>query len=131
MQHVPGSGRQPYCLLKFWMQACSHHPAWHALPRVLPPLWPSYWPPLIRNRMRLPFCSTLGFRFVSLANNHALDYKGALPETVRALDAAGIAHAGVGERSGAAPAGLLPRGVGALPIQCAVGRPRARTHAGG
>jgi poly-gamma-glutamate synthesis protein (capsule biosynthesis protein) len=38
-----------------------------------------------------------GIDYVSLANNHALDYRApALLETIRRLDAAGIAHAGAG-----------------------------------
>ena len=54
-----------------------------------------------------------GFDFVSLANNHALDYgKAALADTISALDAAGIAHAGAGaDRSAAyAPAIIVRRG---------------------
>lgn len=44
-----------------------------------------------------------GFDFVSLANNHALDYgKAALADTIGALDAAGIGHAGAGPDRGAA-----------------------------
>ena len=44
-----------------------------------------------------------GFDFVSLANNHALDYgKTALADTIASLDAAGIAHAGAGPDRGSA-----------------------------
>lgn len=42
--------------------------------------------------------SALGFDIVSLATNHALDYGAeGMRDTVRALDAAGVAHAGYGE----------------------------------
>jgi poly-gamma-glutamate capsule biosynthesis protein CapA/YwtB (metallophosphatase superfamily) len=41
--------------------------------------------------------SLAGIDYVSLANNHAMDYQApALLETIRRLDAAGIAHAGAG-----------------------------------
>jgi poly-gamma-glutamate capsule biosynthesis protein CapA/YwtB (metallophosphatase superfamily) len=56
---------------------------------------------------------TAGFDFVSLANNHALDYgKTALADTITALDAAGIAHAGAGaDRAAAyAPAIVVRKG---------------------
>lgn len=54
-----------------------------------------------------------GFDFVSLANNHALDYgKTALADTIAALDTAGIAHAGAGPDRGSAyaPAIIVRRG---------------------
>ncbi|KAL4424873.1 hypothetical protein ABPG77_002096 [Micractinium sp. CCAP 211/92] len=48
--------------------------------------------------------------FVSLANNHSLDYKAAgLEETRRVLSAAGIAHAGVGLAPEAAAPAILER----------------------
>jgi len=41
---------------------------------------------------------TLGFTFVSLANNHAIDYGvDGLRQTVQILDLAGLLHAGAGE----------------------------------
>jgi len=47
----------------------------------------------------------LGFQLMSRANNHALDWNLAgMRETSRLLDAAGIVHAGVGERLGEARA---------------------------
>ncbi|MFA5844583.1 MAG: CapA family protein [Coriobacteriia bacterium] len=54
-----------------------------------------------------------GFDFISLANNHVLDYGGiALTDTVSTLDEAGIAHAGAGADSAAArrPALVSRRG---------------------
>ena len=55
-----------------------------------------------------------GIDIVSLANNHALDYgPEGLNDTIRSLDAAGIAHSGAGENEGAArrPAILEVRGL--------------------
>lgn len=44
-----------------------------------------------------------GFDFVSLANNHALDYRrAALTDEIARLDAAGVAHAGAGANRSAA-----------------------------
>jgi poly-gamma-glutamate synthesis protein (capsule biosynthesis protein) len=53
-----------------------------------------------------------GIDYVSLANNHAMDYEApALLETIRRLDAAGIAHAGAGaNRAAAARPALLEAG---------------------
>jgi poly-gamma-glutamate capsule biosynthesis protein CapA/YwtB (metallophosphatase superfamily) len=54
-----------------------------------------------------------GFDLVSLANNHALDYgKTALADTIGALDAAGVAHAGAGPDRGSAyaPAIVVRKG---------------------
>lgn len=56
----------------------------------------------------------LGVDAVTLANNHALDYRaGALLDTLASLDAAGIAHAGAGpdERSARQPATIERAGV--------------------
>lgn len=48
--------------------------------------------------------------FVSLANNHSLDYREAgLAETQRVLRAAGIAHAGAGRAGEAAAPVILER----------------------
>jgi poly-gamma-glutamate capsule biosynthesis protein CapA/YwtB (metallophosphatase superfamily) len=47
----------------------------------------------------------MGFDIVSLANNHTMDYgEGGLRATMRALEDAGIAHAGAGENLGLARA---------------------------
>jgi poly-gamma-glutamate capsule biosynthesis protein CapA/YwtB (metallophosphatase superfamily) len=55
-------------------------------------------------------------RFVSLANNHALDFEtGGLMETIAYLDAAGIAHAGAGSGDAAAAAPAFVR-AGALNV---------------
>jgi poly-gamma-glutamate capsule biosynthesis protein CapA/YwtB (metallophosphatase superfamily) len=49
-----------------------------------------------------------GFDLVSLANNHAMDFGGdGLASTLRALDAAGIVHAGAGDDLAAARAAAL------------------------
>lgn len=55
-----------------------------------------------------------GVDYVSMANNHALDYQApALLETIRRLDGAGIAHAGAGRdaKAAAVPALLRVRGL--------------------
>lgn len=57
-----------------------------------------------------PICRAARFDFVSLANNHSLDYKEAgLLETQQVLRSAGIAFAGVGRAAEAAAPVLLER----------------------
>ena len=63
-----------------------------------------------------------GIDYVSLANNHAMDYEApALLETIRRLDAAGIAHAGAGADPAAAarPAFLEAHGLRIGVVACA------------
>lgn len=58
----------------------------------------------------LPPIRNAGFDFVSLANNHSLDYREAgLAETRRVLHAAGIACAGAGRAEEAAAPAILER----------------------
>lgn len=57
-----------------------------------------------------PHCRAARIEFVSLANNHCLDYKQAgLAETQRCLAAAGISFAGVGPAAVAARPAVLER----------------------
>ena len=60
--------------------------------------------------------------FVSLANNHCLDFKQAgLADTQRTLRAAGIAFAGVGTAAAAAAPALLERGGLRVAVLCYAG----------
>ncbi len=81
-------------------------PTWHA------PLVPAVSPACSCDLLT-PFshpCRAARIDFVSLANNHCLDFKQAgLAETQHALAAAGIAYAGVGWPAQAASPVILER----------------------
>ena len=69
-----------------------------------PMVWDYDWPLLGVPEVAADLAA-LGFQLMARANNHALDWNlSGMRETSRLLDAAGIVHAGVGERLGEARA---------------------------
>jgi len=84
------------------------------------------WPKGYNFRTPPQFASGLaqaGFDYVSLANNHAMDYGViGLTDTIAALDAAGVAHGGAGGdlASAIAPDILSANGVSVAVVACAL-----------